>query len=83
MKQSIKYACYSLDRQSDTFIEAQLEKIHKNCKEKGYVVVKEYFNVVVLYKLYRFQEIYMIPLFIKRNLENLICQKKGFYENIH
>ena len=68
MKRAAAYARYSSDRQSDTFIEAQLEKIHKNCKEKGYVVVKEYFNVVVVYKLDRFA----------RNLYDFVVYTKKF-----
>ncbi|ABR31333.1 hypothetical protein SU69_07555 [Thermosipho melanesiensis] len=44
MKRAAAYARYSSDRQSDTSIEAQLEKIRKYCEEKGYVVVKEYID---------------------------------------
>jgi len=44
LRRAAAYARYSSDRQSDTSIEAQLEKIHKYCEEKGYVVVKEYID---------------------------------------
>ena len=44
MKRAAAYARYSSDVQSDTSIEAQLEKIRKYCQEKGYVIVREYID---------------------------------------
>ena len=77
MKQAITYARYSSDRQSDTFIEAQLEKTHKNCKEKGYVVVKEYFNVVVVYKLDRFARNLYDSVVYTKKLKKLNLSEEG------
>jgi len=39
---AVIYAQYSSDRQSDTSIEAQIEKCKQYCVEKGYTVIKEY-----------------------------------------
>lgn len=39
---AVIYARYSSDRQSDTSIEAQIEKCKQYCVEKGYTVIKEY-----------------------------------------
>ncbi|MCD6450410.1 MAG: recombinase family protein, partial [Thermotogaceae bacterium] len=47
MKRAAAYARYSSDVQSDTSIEAQLEKIRLYCQQHGYEVVKEYVDRAV------------------------------------
>ena len=47
MKRVVAYARYSSDVQSDTSIEAQLEKIKEYCAQKGYQLVKEYIDRAV------------------------------------
>ncbi|RLA98117.1 MAG: recombinase family protein, partial [Deltaproteobacteria bacterium] len=47
MKRAVAYARYSSDVQSDTSIEAQLEKIKEYCAQKGYQLVKEYIDRAV------------------------------------
>ena len=77
MKRAAAYARYSSDRQSDTSIEAQLGKIHKYCEEKGYVIVKEYFDVVVAYKLDRFaRNLYDSVVYTKKS-EKLNLSEEG------